>query len=99
MTSKTGHATKICQKFVMKSKIRYDVKQNVMKLKHVMTQGHDVRQFVMPSKRKTSIMTLKSQTVRHDVTIKVRQDVTQFAMMTIGSSSLQKVCHDVKNMS
>ena len=37
MTSKTGLATKICQKFVMKSEIRHDVKKFVMKSKHVMT--------------------------------------------------------------
>ena len=95
MTSKTGLATNICQKFVMKLKIRHDVKKFVMKLKHV---SYDVRKFVMPSKRKTSIMTLKSPKVRHDVTKFVKMS-KNMVMMTIGSSLLQKVRHEVKNMS
>ena len=52
--NKFGMTSNICQMFVMKSKIRHDVKHFVIKLK----TRHDVKKFVMTS---------KSQKIRHDI--------------------------------
>ena len=97
------HYFKKCQNVVMTSKFCHEIKNTswCQKVCHEVKTCHDVRKFVrkfviMMSKRKTSIMTLKSASWCHKVR---HQDVTKFVMMTIGSSLLQKVRHEVKNIS
>ena len=86
------------RKFFMTSKtFCHEIKNTswCQKVCHEVKTCHDVRKFVrkfviMMSKRKTSIMTLKSQKEKKSASWyhKVRQDVTKFVMMTIGSSLL-----------
>ena len=72
------------------SKVCHEIKNTswCQKVCHEVKTCHDVNKFIIPSKRKASIMTLKSQKVRHDV--------TKFVKMSQSSSWWQWVLHYFK---